>query len=74
MSDATLSLVVLGATVALFVWNRLSVGVLAILCALALFATGLVDLTRRRIIDVIPGNRADDLGRWLDAQTGVVVP
>ena len=45
MSDATLSLVVLGATVALFVWNRLSVGVLAILCALALYATGLVDAT-----------------------------
>jgi len=45
VSDATLSLVVLGATVALFVWNRLSVGVLAILCALALFATGLVDAT-----------------------------
>ena len=32
------------------------------------FATGLVDLTRRRIIDVIPGNAAGDLGRWLDAQ------
>ncbi len=45
MSDAMLSLVVLGATVALFVWNRLSVGVLAILCALALYATGLVDAT-----------------------------
>ena len=32
-------------TVALFVWNRLSVGVVAILSALALFATGLVDAT-----------------------------
>ena len=45
MSDATLSLVVLGVTVALFVWNRMSVGVVAILSALALFATGLVDAT-----------------------------
>lgn len=32
------------------------------------FATGLVDLTHRRIIDVIPGNAASDLARWLDAQ------
>ncbi|MFC6448643.1 SLC13 family permease [Cellulomonas gelida] len=43
MDDATLSLIVLGATVALFVWNRLSVGAVAVLCSLALLVTGLVD-------------------------------
>ncbi|EWT02429.1 citrate transporter [Intrasporangium oryzae NRRL B-24470] len=42
MSPATTSLLILAATVALFVWNRLSVGVVAILTALALYATGLV--------------------------------
>ena len=43
MSDATLSLVVLGCVVVLFVWNRLPVSLVAILTALALYATGLVD-------------------------------
>ena len=43
MSDATTSLLVLGATVALFVWNRLPVGAVAVLCSLALLVTGLVD-------------------------------
>jgi di/tricarboxylate transporter len=43
VSDATLSLIVLAATVALFVWNRLSVGLVAVLSALALYAVGLVD-------------------------------
>ncbi|MDM7854153.1 SLC13 family permease [Cellulomonas alba] len=43
MSDATLSLVVLAGTVALFVWNRLPVGLVAVLSALAVYATGLVD-------------------------------
>jgi di/tricarboxylate transporter len=42
MDDATTALVVLGVVVGLFVWNRLSVGVVAILAALALWATGLV--------------------------------
>lgn len=42
MDDATTALVVLALVVALFVWNRLSVGVVAILAALALWATGLV--------------------------------
>jgi hypothetical protein len=45
VSDATLSLVVLGATVALFIWNRLSVGLVAVICALALDVNGLVDAT-----------------------------
>jgi hypothetical protein len=31
-----------------------------------LFATGLVDLKRRIVIDVVPGNSASDLGSWLD--------
>ncbi|HWS57142.1 MAG TPA: SLC13 family permease, partial [Actinotalea sp.] len=44
MSDATLSLLVLAVTVALFIWNRLPVGVVAILTALTLYATGLVGL------------------------------
>jgi di/tricarboxylate transporter len=42
MDDATTALVVLAAVVALFVWNRLSVGVVALLAALGLWATGLV--------------------------------
>ena len=33
-----------------------------------LFATGLVALAERIVIDVVPGNTADDLGSWLDAQ------
>src|SRR3954464_8556250 len=42
MDDATTALVVLALVVALFVWNRLPVGVVAILAALMLWATGLV--------------------------------
>jgi di/tricarboxylate transporter len=45
VSDATLSLVVLAGVIALFVWNRLSVGTVALLTALALYVTGLVDAT-----------------------------
>lgn len=48
MSDATISLVVLGASVALFIWNRLPVGVVAVLTALALAATGVI--TQRQAI------------------------
>ncbi len=33
-----------------------------------IYATGLVDLRRRIVIDVIPGNSAKDLGSWLDRQ------
>ena len=33
-----------------------------------LYATGLVDLTRRIVIDVIRGNSAHELGSWLDRQ------
>ncbi len=42
MDDATRALVVLAAVVVLFVWNRLPVSVVAVLTALALWATGLV--------------------------------
>lgn len=42
MSDATLSLIVLGAAVALFVWNRLPAALVAVLTALALAATGVL--------------------------------
>lgn len=42
MDDATTALVVLGVVIALFIWNRLPVGVVAIFAALALWATGLV--------------------------------
>jgi di/tricarboxylate transporter len=43
VSDAALSLTVLAATIALFIWNRLPVGVVAVLSMLAVIATGLVD-------------------------------
>ncbi len=33
-----------------------------------IYATGLVNLTRRIVIDVIPGNSSKDLGFWLDRQ------
>lgn len=33
-----------------------------------LYATGLIDLARRRVIDVVEGNTSRDLGSWLDAQ------
>ena len=33
-----------------------------------LFATGMVDLRRRVVIDVVEGNSGEDLGSWLDAQ------
>ncbi|MEU8224155.1 SLC13 family permease [Kribbella sp. NPDC048915] len=42
MDDGTLSLIILGLTVAVFVWNRLPVEVVAVLTALALWATGVV--------------------------------
>ncbi|GAB2604016.1 SLC13 family permease [Kribbella endophytica] len=45
MDDGTVSLLILGLTVALFVWNRLPVEVVAVLTALALWATGVLDFT-----------------------------
>ena len=44
MSDAVTSLVILGVTVVLFIWNRLPVGVVAVGSALALYFCGLIDV------------------------------
>ena len=44
MSDSTITFVVLGAVVALFVWDRLPVAIVAIGVALALWATGVLGL------------------------------
>lgn len=45
MDAASTSLVVLGCAVALFLWNRLPVGVVAVLTALTLYLTGVLDAT-----------------------------
>ncbi len=45
MDPALTSLVVLGCAVAAFLWNRLPVGVVAVLVAIALYATGVLDAT-----------------------------
>jgi di/tricarboxylate transporter len=45
MDDGTLSLIILGLAVVLFVWNRLPVDVVAVLVALALWATGVLGFT-----------------------------
>jgi di/tricarboxylate transporter len=44
VSDSTITFIVLGAVVVLFVSNRIPVAVIAILTALSLWATGVVDL------------------------------
>ncbi|MGD9958255.1 SLC13 family permease [Nocardioides sp.] len=44
MSDPAIAFTVLGAVIALFVWNRLPVEVVALGSAIALFATGILDL------------------------------
>ncbi|HEY5882168.1 MAG TPA: SLC13 family permease [Nakamurella sp.] len=46
MSSANLSLIILVGCIALFVWNRLPVGVVAILTGLALYFTGVLDATQ----------------------------
>jgi di/tricarboxylate transporter len=45
MDDGTLSLIILGVAVVLFVWNRLPVDVVAVLVALSLWATGVLGFT-----------------------------
>ncbi|WP_432936553.1 SLC13 family permease [Kribbella sp. CA-253562] len=45
MDDGTVSLIILGLTVVLFVWNRLPVELVAVLTALSLWATGVLDFT-----------------------------
>ena len=42
MDHATISLLVLAAVIVLFIWNRLPVGVVAILASLSLYATGVL--------------------------------
>lgn len=46
MDDSTLSLIILGLTVALFIWNRLPVDLVAVLTALALWVTGVLDVNQ----------------------------
>ena len=46
MDHATISLIILAAVVVLFIWNRLPVGVVAILCALSLYATGVLPVDK----------------------------
>lgn len=46
MSDAAITLVTLGVVVALFVWNRLPVELVAVGSALVLYATGVLDLSQ----------------------------
>lgn len=43
MPDAYVSLIILGCAIVLFVWNRLPVGAVAIITALGLLATGVID-------------------------------
>jgi di/tricarboxylate transporter len=44
MSDSTITFVILGATVVVFVWDRLPVAIVAVGVALSLWATGVLDL------------------------------
>ena len=44
MDDATISLLILAAVIILFIWNRLPVGVVAILASLSLYATGVLSV------------------------------
>jgi di/tricarboxylate transporter len=44
MSDSTITFLILGATVAVFVWDRLPIGVVAFGVALSLWATGVLSL------------------------------
>jgi di/tricarboxylate transporter len=44
MDDATISLIVLGAAIVLFIWNRLPVTTVALLSALSLYAFGVLNL------------------------------
>lgn len=46
MSDAGIALLILAGIIALFVWNRLPVGVVALTAAVSLWATGLLDLNQ----------------------------
>jgi di/tricarboxylate transporter len=44
MDDATITFIVLGAAIGLFVWNRLPVPIVAMAAAMALYATGVISV------------------------------
>ena len=44
MSDSTITFLILGGTVVVFVWDRFPIGVVAFGVALSLWATGVLDL------------------------------
>jgi len=44
MSDSTITFLILGAVVAVFIWDRLPVAAVALGVALSLWATGVLDL------------------------------
>src|SRR5215831_14735389 len=46
MAQSTICFLILGAVVALFIWNRLPIGIVAIAASLALYATGVLDLNQ----------------------------
>ena len=56
MSDATITFIVLGAAVVVFVWDQLPVAIVAVGVALALWATGVLGL------DVALGGFGDPTG------------
>jgi hypothetical protein len=45
VDDAAVTLVILGVVIVLFIWNRVPVGVIALLTLLTLWATGLLSVT-----------------------------
>ena len=46
MAQSTICFLILGAVVALFIWNRLPIGIVAIAAALSLYATGILDINQ----------------------------
>jgi di/tricarboxylate transporter len=46
VSQSTICFLILGAVLALFIWNRLPIGIVALSAALSLYATGILDLNQ----------------------------
>jgi di/tricarboxylate transporter len=46
LAQSSICFLILGAAVALFIWNRLPIGIVAIAAALSLYATGILDLNQ----------------------------
>jgi di/tricarboxylate transporter len=46
VAQSTICFLILGAVVALFIWNRLPIGIVAIAASLALYATGILNLNQ----------------------------